>query len=120
MEVEELLATILEKVAANPSLFEKPTAPRFYTDLLAHMPLINEAALDHTAMKNKMSYLKSQYTKAISFRDNTGSGLLADGKENTVRGEFISIVDCAEDSLASFLSHASFYLLCLSLVHSQK
>lgn len=73
----------------DPNKFEKPTHQVFYCKVLEKIPELD--GLTWNLLDNKMRNLRSAYQKAMEWQKNTGSGLLADGKESSVREYIVKL-----------------------------
>nr|XP_036673651.1 uncharacterized protein LOC108020256 isoform X2 [Drosophila suzukii]XP_036677678.1 uncharacterized protein LOC118878782 isoform X2 [Drosophila suzukii] len=72
---------VWERVKDCPEKLEKPTA-KFYQKVVKEYTSFRDAGVQ--SIKTKMNYGKSQFIKAIEWRNQTGGGLLEKGDETSV------------------------------------
>ncbi|XP_070075629.1 uncharacterized protein [Drosophila takahashii] len=60
----------------------KPTAKKFYQKIIEEYAPFRDAGVQ--SLKNKMSYCKSQFIKAVEWRNQSGAGLLEEGDGTSV------------------------------------
>lgn len=66
-----------------PETLEKPTAQKFYAKVMTRSITFKD--INFLALKNKMRLFQTQYISAVQWRSNTGAGLLAEGKCESVK-----------------------------------
>lgn len=88
-KVERLLELILFETEGDPDRIEKPTHQIFYSNLVKNEPELSDVTW--TICDNKIRNLRSDYQKAMKWKQQTGAGLMEDGKQNTVKEYILKI-----------------------------
>ncbi|XP_018800577.1 PREDICTED: uncharacterized protein LOC108976119 [Bactrocera latifrons] len=76
-QTKDLLTIIADKVQANPDLFEKPTAQKFYERIAENAPNLKHIKWD--IMRTKMRHLKTSFLSALKWKEQHDAGLLENG-----------------------------------------
>ncbi|XP_039951493.1 uncharacterized protein LOC120768807 [Bactrocera tryoni] len=99
-QTKDLLNIIVEIVKANPELFEKPTAQKFYEHITKNASTLNSIKWD--VMCTKMRHLKTSFSSALKWKVQTGAGLLESGDVKSVEDYIKKMCPFYDDLYAIF------------------